>query len=380
MSPSGRRDIATAALVAVATLALYVVTLQPDFGGPEDTPKFQFVGYVVDIFPSIAPFILRGATPIAFAAMCGVLCERSGVVNIGIEGIMLVAAFVGWYAGALAVPLLGSVPVLAFGISAPMIVALLAAVAVGMVISLVHAWLSITVRADQIISGTIINIAALGVTSYLLNLVATTSARGAGLFVPFAAPTALTDLPLVGWIFGMFLNQGPITLSLLFIAIVFQVLLFRSRWGLRTRAVGEHPRAAETVGIDVMWVRYRNVVLGGGLAALGGAYLTMESINSFQFNMTAGRGFIGLAAMIVGRWSPLGALGAALLFASTQAVGRSIGIYPATGELGVVLRAIPGQVFDALPYLVTIIVLAGVVGRSIPPAADGQPYERESAT
>jgi general nucleoside transport system permease protein len=341
---------------------------------------FQFVGYVVDIFPSIAPFILRGATPIAFAAMCGVLCERSGVVNIGIEGIMLVAAFVGWYVGALAVPLLGSVPVLAFGISAPMIVALLAAVAVGMVISLVHAWLSITVRADQIISGTIINIAALGVTSYLLNLVATTSTRGAGLFAQFAAPTVLTDLPLVGWIFGMFLNQGPITLSLLFIAIVFQVLLFRSRWGLRTRAVGEHPRAAETVGIDVMWVRYRNVVLGGGLAALGGAYLTMESINSFQFNMTAGRGFIGLAAMIVGRWSPLGALGAALLFASTQAVGRSIGIYPATGELGVVLRAIPGQVFDALPYLVTIIVLAGVVGRSIPPAADGQPYERESAT
>jgi simple sugar transport system permease protein len=293
---------------------------------------------------------------------------------------MLIAAFVGWYAGVLAVPIFGTTPVFALGVTPAMLVALAAAIGAGMLISLAHAWLSISVRADQIISGTIINIAAFGVTSYLLNLVATTSARGAGVFSTFEAPRALTDLPLVGWIFGMFLNQGPITLSVLFIAIIFQVLLFRSRWGLRTRAVGEHPRAAETVGIDVMWVRYRNVVLAGGLAALGGAYLTMESINSFQFGMTAGRGFIGLAAMIVGRWTPMGALGAALLFASTQALGRSIGIFPATGELGEVLRVIPGQLFDALPYLVTIIVLAGLIGRSIPPAADGLPYEREATT
>ena len=341
---------------------------------------FQFGGYIVDVFPSIAPFMLRAATPIALAALCGVLCERSGVVNIGIEGIMLAAAFTGWYAGVLVAPLLGATPVFAFGITPAMLVALGAAILVGMLISLLHAWLSVTVRADQIISGTIINILAFGVTSYLLNLLAVTGPRGAGIFTPFVAPAFLTDLPLVGWILAMFLNQGPITFSLLFIAVIFQILLFRSRWGLRTRAVGEHPRAAETVGINVIWVRYRNVVVAGGLAALGGAYLTMEGINSFQFGMTAGRGFIGLAAMIVGRWTPLGALGAALLFASAQALGRSIGIFPATRELGDVLALVPGQLFDALPYLVTIIVLAGVIGRSIPPAADGLPYEREATT
>lgn len=341
---------------------------------------FQLVGYIVLVFPSIAPFIVRAATPIAMAALCGVLCERSGVVNIGIEGIMLAAAFTGWYAGVLVVPLLGTTPVFAFGITPAMLVALAAAILVGMLISLLHAYLSISVRADQIISGTIINIAAFGVTSYLLNLLAVTSPRGAGVFTQFVAPTELTSLPLIGWVFAMFLNQGPITFSVLFIAIVFQILLFRSRWGLRTRAVGEHPRAAETVGIDVVWVRYRNVVVAGGLAALGGAYLTMEGINSFQFGMTAGRGFIGLAAMIVGRWTPLGALGAALLFASAQALGRSIGIFPPTGDLAGVLDLLPGQLFDALPYLVTIVVLAGVIGRSIPPAADGQPYEREATT
>ena len=341
---------------------------------------FQFGGYVVGIVPAIAPSMLRAATPIAFAALCGVLCERSGVVNIGIEGIMLIAAFTGWYVGVLVVPLLGTSSLGVFGINAAMIVALAAALVVGMLISLLHAWLSITVRADQIISGTIINIAAFGVTSYLLNLIAATSPRGAGVFTQLVLPQAVTDLPLVGWVFSMFVNQGPITFSLLFIVLVFQVLLFRSRWGLRTRAVGEHPRAAETVGIDVIWVRYRNVVIAGALAALGGAYLTMEGINSFQFGMTAGRGFIGLAAMIVGRWTPVGALGAALLFASSQALGRSIGFSPPSGQLGDLLALLPGQLFDALPYLVTIVVLAGVIGRSIPPAADGQPYEREATT
>ena len=162
--------------------------------------------------------------------------------------------------------------------------------------------------------------------------------------------------------------------------IAFQVFLFRSRWGLRTRSVGEHPRAAETVGIDVIRLRYRNVLIGGVLAAMGGAFLSMEVSASFQAGMTAGRGFIGLAAMIVGRWSPLGAFGAALLFASSVGVSQSIRIAPPSGELGSLLSSLPGQFFDALPYVVTIVILAGVVGRSIPPAADGQPYEREAAT
>lgn len=341
---------------------------------------FQFGGYVIDVFPGIAPFMLRAATPIAMAALCGVLCERSGVVNIGIEGIMIAAAFTGWYVGVLVVPFLGTAPTPLFGVTPALVVALAAALLIGMLISLLHAWLSISVRADQIISGTIINIAAFGVTGYLNNLIAQTSPNGAGAFTPLAVPRAVTDIPVVGWIVAMFFNQGPITVSLILLVLLFQLLLFRSRWGLRTRAVGEHPRAAETVGIDVIWVRYRNVVVAGMFAALGGAYLSMEGTNSFQQGMTAGRGFIGLAAMIVGRWTPLGALGAALLFSSSQALGRSIGFSPPSGELGDLLGLLPGQLFDALPYLVTIVILAGVVGRSIPPAADGIPYQREATT
>ncbi len=336
---------------------------------------FQFVGYIIEFFPSQAPGILRDAAPIALAALCGVMCERSGVVNIGIEGIMIASAFVGWYAGVLVVPFLGGDPSAFFGFTPALLVALLAAVATGLVISLLHAWLSISVRADQIISGTIINIAAFGLTGYLNTLISQTSPDGAGKFDRFAPPEQVAGIPVIGWIVEMFLRQGPLAMSVLILVIGFQVLLFRSRWGLRTRAVGEHPRAAETVGIDVIWLRYRNVVLAGVFAALAGAYLSMESQNSFQQGMTAGRGFIGLAAMIVGRWTPLGAFGAALLFASSGALGRS---HPSEGELAELWAAIPGQVFDALPYLVTIIVLAGFIGRSVAPAADGQPYEREA--
>jgi simple sugar transport system permease protein len=193
-------------------------------------------------------------------------------------------------------------------------------------------------------------------------------------------PKVLTELPVVGWLINMFLNQGPIAISLIVIVVGFQVWLFRSRWGLRTRSVGEHPKAAETVGIDVIRLRYQNVLYGGALAGMAGAFLSMEASNSFQAGMTGGRGFIGLAAMIVGRWTPLGAFGAALLFSSSLALGQVIKFAPPTGGLGDALGQIPSQAFDALPYIVTIVVLAGFIGRSTPPAADGQPYEREAAT
>jgi simple sugar transport system permease protein len=267
-----------------------------------------------------------------------------------------------------------------FGVTPALAIAFVAALGAAMLISLLHAWLSITVRADQIISGTIVNIAAFGVTGYLNELISKSSPTSAGAFSQFVPPAALVQLPVVGWIFNMFLNQGPITMSVVIIVIVLQVLLFRSRWGLRTRAVGEHPKAAETVGINVIRLRYRNVVLGGLLAGVGGAALSMELTNSFQEGMTAGRGFIGLAAMIIGRWTPLGAFGAALLFASSQAISQSITFAAPTGQLGSILSSIPGQFWDALPYVVTVVVVAGLVGRSIPPAADGKPYERESAT
>jgi general nucleoside transport system permease protein len=350
------------------------------YGIPVVGLVFQFLGYLIEVIPIISPFILQVATPIALAALCAVLCERSGVVNIGIEGIMITAAFVGWYAGVVLGPVLGSSPSIVFGITPTLAVALLAAILSGVLISALHAWLSISVRADQIISGTIINIAAFGLTGYLNSLISRTSPVSPGSLSRFRLPDELADIPVIGWILNMLLSQGPIAMSVIVIVIVFQVLLFRSRWGLRTRAVGEHPKAADTVGIDVFRLRYVNVIFAGALAALGGAYLSMEGTSSFQEGMTTGRGFIGLAAMIIGRWTPLGAFGAALLFASTTAVGQSMKILPPSGDLGTILGGIPGQLFDAIPYLVTIIVLAGVVGRTVPPAADGQPYQREAAT
>jgi ABC-type uncharacterized transport system permease subunit len=341
---------------------------------------FQFGGYLIAVVPTSAPIVMRSAPPLALGALCGVMCERSGVVNIGIEGTMLASAFTGWVVGIGAASVLGHGDAGPLGFTLPLLIALIAALAVAVGISLLHAWLSISARADQIISGTIINIAALGVTGYLNTIIAATSPTSAGAFSRLSLPTALTDLPLIGWLIGALFNQGPITLSVLVLVAGLQIWLFRSRWGLRTRAVGEHPRAAETVGIDVIALRYRNVVLAGIFAGLGGAYLSMEAGNSFQANTTAGRGFIALAAMILGRWTPVGAFAAAILFSLFLSLGQTIKFVHPTGDLAWLVTGVPGQFYDALPYLVTIVVLAGVVGRSIPPAADGQPYELETAS
>jgi simple sugar transport system permease protein len=342
---------------------------------------FQFIGYVVANSSFMSQTTVAVAVPIAFAALCGVLCERSGVVNIGLEGIMLTSAFVGWVVGAAAVGFLGEgAPAPVYGVTTPLVVGLLGAILAGMAVSLLHAWLAITLRVDQIISGTIINIGAVGITGYMYTLLAPQSPVGAGEFSAFVVPTQIADLPLVGWLLNAVLGQGPIGMAMIVLVIALQIMLFRSRWGLRTRAVGEHPRAAETVGIDVIRLRYRNVVMSGALAALGGAWLTMEHGSSFSPNMTAGRGFIGLAAMIVGRWTPLGALGAALLFASATGFSTSLQISPPSGDLGTLMAYVPGEFWEALPYIITIVILAGLIGRSIAPAADGQPYERESAS
>jgi simple sugar transport system permease protein len=337
----------------------------------------QFIGYLVQVVVQNGGLIITLSTPIGLGALCGFMNERSGVVNIGIEGMMLASAFGAWYVASITS---GFLPDAAgpLGITLPLAIGLLAGLATGVIVSLAHAWLSVTVRADQIISGTIINIVALGITGYLALLISQNSPPSAGNFNSVSLPQPLTDIPVLGWILRTFVEHGPITLTMLVIVIVLQVLLYRSRWGLRTRAVGEHPRAAETVGIDVIALRYRNVLLGGLLAGLAGAWFTIEYGNSFQSGMTNGRGFIALAALIFGRWTPLGSVGAALLFGLADTLGRAIRQNPPAGDLGVVLGAIPPQVFAALPYIVTIIVLAGVVGRSIPPAADGQPYERET--
>lgn len=331
----------------------------------------NLIVYLVTVMPDLLPIILALATPLALGALCGVLNERSGVVNIGIEGIMLTAAFTGYLTGFALHEAIGNGAAIVLGIAF--------AVATGAVIGVLHAWLSITVRTDQIIAGTIINIAAFGITGYLNRLIITPSGKGgAGVITPLALPHEVVGLPVVGPILAMFFNQGPIAMSVLFIVIALQVLLFRSRWGLRTRAVGEHPKAADTVGIDVYRQRYLNVIVGCAVAGLAGAYLTLESTGSFQNGMTGGRGFIALAAMIFGRWTPIGAFGGALLFGTATALGVVVHVRPPAGDVGVVMKSIPSFWYAALPYLLTIVILAGVVGRSSPPAADGVPYEKEA--
>lgn len=347
----------------------------------------QFIGYLGHVIVNghIAPIILGLATPIALGSLCGIFNERSGIVNIGIEGMMLFSAYVAFMTALYVHQAFPTDPGWIFGATPALIMGVIAAIAAGMLISLLHAWLSISVRADQIISGTIINITALGLTSFLNRLIKPFDS--AGTFDSFRPPAWLIELPVVGWLIEMFTAVGPIAMSTIVLVIVIQVLLFRSRWGLRTRAVGEHPKAVDTVGINVIQLRYRNVLLGGIFAGLAGAYLTLEATGSFQNGMTTGRGFIALAAMIFGRWTPLGAFGGALLFMGSQALGVAIRLAPPAGDLGAFLAglqqsypSIYNNFFVGLPYLLTIIVLAGVVGRSVPPAADGRPYEKESAT
>lgn len=354
------------------------------YGIPIIGVLFQFVGYLIEVTPGIAPIVLGLSAPIALGAMCGIMNERSGIVNIGIEGMMLSGAFAGFLAAGLFQQTFGGEAWGPFGITTALLVGVVAAIAVAMLLSALHAWLSITISADQIISGTIINIAALGLTGYLNRLLISPNPRlGAGTFSSFDLPREVTDLPIIGWLIDMFLSQGPVAMSVIVLVVLLQVLLFRSRWGLRTRAVGEHPRAADTVGINVVRLRYRNVIVGGIFVGLAGAYLTLEGTGSFQNNMTAGRGFIALAAVIFGRWTPIGAFGAAILFAFSGAFGQAVRIRPPGdeyAELGGIMAAIPSQVYGALPYIVTIVILAGVVGRSIAPAAVGRPYEKEGKT
>src|SRR5437870_9751949 len=330
----------------------------------------DFAHYLFLALPDLLPITLFLATPLALGALCGVLNERSAVVNIGIEGIMLMAAFFAYLTGFSLHNAIGSGPSLALGI--------VVAVVVGALLGLLHAWLTVTVRADQIIAGTMMNIAAFGVTGYLNRLIITPSGRGgAGVIPPLHLPDQLATLPFLGPILAMFLDQGPIAMSVIVLVVISQFALFRTRWGLRTRAVGEHPKAADTVGINVFRQRYLNVIVGCGIAGLAGAYLTLESTGSFQNGMTNGRGFIALAAVIFGRWTPLGSFLGALLFGTATAFGIIVNVRPAEGDLGTLMKTIPTFWYAALPYLITVVILAGVVGRSTPPAADGVPYAKE---
>jgi simple sugar transport system permease protein len=293
---------------------------------------------------------LQRATPIAFGALAGVLCERAGVINIAIEGMMLSAAF----AAAITASASGS-----------LWVGLLCGIAMGALFGAVHAVISIRYEVDQIVGGTFINIFALGMTSYLTSrvLVSYPELNRPGTFRPFSIPV-LSDIPF----FGPLLFSQSVFGFLMFIAVfALAWALFNTRWGLRVRSVGEHPSAADTVGIRVRMVRYRNVIYGGVMAGIGGAWFTLGSAGRFDQNMTNGRGFIALAAMIFGRWHPVGAFTAALIFGFSEQLNDYLALFD---------TPIPSQFLLMAPYVVTIVVVAGLVGRPRPPAAIGKPYRR----
>ena len=299
---------------------------------------------VVVVWPALLSATLIWATPLTYAAIGGMLNERSGVVNIGLEGMMLSGAFF----GALGADKFGSWEM-----------GLLCAAVSGAAFALVHAVMSIHLRADQIVSGTAINFLALGVTGYFF----------IDIYGENGTPGNLPRIPdvnvgFLGSVFGHLNLMIWISFALLIVA---HVTLFKTPIGLRIRSVGEHPRAADTVGISVYATRYAAVTLSGILAALGGAYLSIGYVGSFGENMTAGRGFIALAAVIFGNWRPFGAFAAALLFGGSTAL--SFRLAQPWGNTSVL--------FQALPYVLTLIAVAGVIGRPHPPAAVGRPYVKQ---
>jgi general nucleoside transport system permease protein len=307
----------------------------------------------VFVWSALIAATLRAATPLTLAALGGIMSERSGVVNIGLEGMLLMGAFFG-FLGA------DKLDHWAWGI--------VCGVLAGAGLALVHAFVSIHLRADQIVSGTAVNFLALGITGYFFIEVYTDQGTpGEVSNIPSISIPGVRDLDFVGRAIGDM--HVLIWVALVFVVLA-HLLLFRTPAGLRLRAVGEHPKAADTVGISVYWTRYVAVVVSGALAGLGGVYLSNGITHSFNENLSAGRGFIALAAVIFGRWRPVAAFVACLLFGFTEALAlRLPGAY---GE-----DAAWTTLFRALPYVVTLVVVAGVVGRSIPPAAVGRPYVKQ---
>lgn len=291
------------------------------------------------------------ATPIALAALCGVISERSAVINIGIEGIMLIAA---------------QSAVVAASLTGSLFIGLIAAILAGGLIAGLHGYLVIRFKVDQIVSGVAINIFGAGLTSFIASRFLeknTDLLNNSGIF-PVVPIPLFSKIPIIGPM--IFENNIVIYLTIILV-VVMHIMLFYTPWGLRTRAVGEHPKAADTLGINVYFVRYVNVILGGMIAGLGGAYFTIGSVGRFDEVLTAGKGFIGLAAMIFGKWTPIGAFTSSLIFGFADSLQV---------KLQILRVPIPSEFLLMAPYIVTMIILTGVVGRAIPPAADGQPYEK----
>jgi simple sugar transport system permease protein len=339
----GRRRLGAAALAAgLLGASLGVLAMQAGRGNLGDAV----------VWSALIAAMLVNATPLTYAAIGGLFSERSGVVNIGLEGMMLTGAFFGIW---------GSV------VTGSWLLGLLIAIGFGGLVALVYAFFAIQLRTDQIIGGTAINFLALGVTGYLFidiyGTVGTPALHGSEQIPDVSISQGSSFLAQA---FGQ-LNL-MVWLSFAVLALTY-VVVFRTPLGLRIRAVGEHPRAADAVGISVVKTRYAAVVLSGMLSAMGGAYLSIGFVHSFNQNMTEGRGFIALAALIFGRWRPVGAFGAALLFGFSSALAQRLGTIPNWSSYAVL--------FQALPYVLTLVAVAGVVGRSIAPAAVGKPYAKQ---
>lgn len=338
------------------------------------------------IITSMLATTIAVATPLTLGALSGVFCERAGVVNIGIEGMMLTAAFFGW---------LGAIymfHIFELGAGVSIFLGVIFAILSGGLMALLHAALSITFKVDQIIGGTVINILAVGLTGFLNRqlffgkgsvfggnvpsspgVLPTIHIPITEIFAPIcdASAVCLQNVQAINRVF----DQKPIAIGAILLVFFAHYILFNTRWGLRTRAVGEHPKAADTVGINVFKMRYANVIIGGMFAGLAGAYFTIESVPSFEPMLTNGRGFISLAAMIFGNWTPIGAWAAALVFGASQALLINMQIYR---------DVIPPQwsflqesyIVGLTPYILTMFILTGIIGKTTPPAADGVPYEK----
>jgi len=298
------------------------------------------------------------STALIFAALGGIFSERSGVVNIGLEGLMIFGAFaagVGTYYAQEA----------GLGGMAPW-VGVIAAVVVGILGSLIHAVATITFKADQTISGVVINFLAAGLTVYIVKLIFNGSAETPliDVFEKEAIPV-LRDIPIIGE--GLF-NSYPTTYLALILVGIAYYLLFKTPFGLRLRSVGEYPGAADTLGVNVSRMRYIGVMISGALAGIGGATITLTTTSTFAHNTISGQGFIAIAAMIFGKWNPVGALGAAMFFGFSQAIRNYVQLFEWS-------RSIPQEFIFMIPYVLTIIVLVSAVGRSSAPAALGTPYD-----
>ncbi|GIO86300.1 putative ABC transporter permease protein YufQ [Paenibacillus faecis] len=298
------------------------------------------------------------STALIFAALGGIFSERSGVVNIGLEGLMIFGAFaagVGTYYAQEA----------GLGGMAPW-VGVIAAVVVGILGSLIHAVATITFKADQTISGVVINFLAAGLTVYIVKLIFNGSAETPliDVFEKKAIPV-LRDIPIIG---EGFFNSYPTTYLALILVGIAYYLLFKTPFGLRLRSVGEYPGAADTLGVNVSRMRYIGVMISGALAGIGGATITLTTTSTFAHNTISGQGFIAIAAMIFGKWNPVGALGAAMFFGFSQAIRNYVQLFEWS-------RSIPQEFIFMIPYVLTIIVLVSAVGRSSAPAALGTPYD-----